>query len=224
MKTIGINMNLQAIATARAAAAVLLGLFLAADAFAQTPPAPPSPSAAPAAPAPAAPAEATAPASTPAGGPKAPAPAAEGGSGIDQLAWLAGCWSGEVNKREFLEHWLPLRGGMMIGVSHTVMAGRTLDYEYLRLEQRDSDAYYVTAPPGKPETAYRLAGVTKPDDTHTVFDFTNPTETFPQKISYQRGAEGWLYAEVDGKVNGADRKVIYPMRRVSCESGAFILK
>jgi hypothetical protein len=84
--------------------------------------------------------------------------------------------------------------------------------------------YYVTAQPGKPEAAYRLTAVTKPDDTHTVFDFTNPAQTFPEKISYQRGAEGWLYAEVDGKVGGADRKVIYPMRRVSCESGEFILK
>ena len=32
----------------------------------------------------------------------------------------------------------------------------------------------------------------------------------------------WLYAAVEGKVNGEDKQVIYPMRRVDCQSGALI--
>ena len=32
----------------------------------------------------------------------------------------------------------------------------------------------------------------------------------------------WLYATIEGKLKGEERKVVYPMRRVDCESGEFI--
>jgi hypothetical protein len=41
---------------------------------------------------------------------------------------------------------------------------------------------------------------------------------------YRRGFEGWLYATVEGKVNGEEKKVIYPMRRVDCQTEALIRK
>jgi len=139
------------------------------------------------------------------------------------LAWLEGCWRGAVNQREFREHWLPLRGELMIGASHTVMDGKTLDYEYLRLENRADGIYYVTTPSGQKETPYKLVD-TATDQGDVVFSFANPAREFPQKISYRRGSEGWLYATVDGKVGGVDRQVVYPMRRVGCETGEFIKK
>jgi len=52
----------------------------------------------------------------------------------------------------------------------------------------------------------------------------NPAAGFPAKITYRRGSEGWLYAAVEGKIDGADRQVTYPMRRIDCESGEFIRK
>src|SRR5688500_734656 len=62
---------------------------------------------------------------------------------IARFAWLEGCWRGEVNRREYREHWLPLRGGLMIGVSHTTSEGKTQGYEYLRLEPRADGVYYI---------------------------------------------------------------------------------
>ncbi len=53
----------------------------------------------------------------------------------------------------------------------------------------------------------------------TRFVFVNPALDFPQKITYRRATQGWLYATVDGKVGGADKEVTYPMRRIDCESG-----
>ena len=143
---------------------------------------------------------------------------------MESMAWLEGCWQGNVNKRDFREVWLPYRGGMMLGVSQTVMEGKTIDYEYLRLENRSDGVYYVAAPSRKPEAAFRLtdASVDK-EDAHT-FTFSDPAREFPQRISYRRASEGWLYAELAGKVSGAERKVIYPMRRVDCEGGEFIRK
>jgi len=155
---------------------------------------------------------------------KEPAAGADAASPLAPLAWLEGCWRGSVNKREFREHWLPLRGDLMVGISHTVMDGKTLDFEYLRLERRADGVHYVTVPSGQKETAFKLAEVATPEGGDVVFTFANPAHDFPQRISYRRSSEGWLYATVEGKVAGADRQVIYPMRRIGCESGELIKK
>jgi hypothetical protein len=203
----------------RAALAALLGLAFAASASAQTGAAV------------AAPETAAAPgaAATPGTAPEAPAatataaaPAATGP--LAQFAWLEGCWRGDVNKREFREQWLPLRGDLMIGISHTVMEGKTLDFEYLRLDPRADGLFYVTTQPGQGELAFRLVKVTPHDGGDVEYAFANPARDFPKTIAYRRSSDGWLYATVDGKIDGADRQVIYPMRRIDCETGELIKK
>jgi len=140
---------------------------------------------------------------------------------LEALAWLAGCWSGSVNRREFREHWMPLRGGMMIGAGHTVVQGKTQDFEFMRLETRPAGVFYVSLPSGQKEAAFKLTA-TAADEKDQIFTFTNAAHDFPQRVVYRRGAEGWLYASIDGRLNGEERKVIYPMRRVDCQSGEFI--
>jgi uncharacterized protein DUF6265 len=142
---------------------------------------------------------------------------------LSALAWLEGCWRGSVNQREFREQWLPLRGGMMIGSGHNVMQDKTQDYEYLRLESRPDGVYYIALPSGKKESPFRLATATT-EDKDTLWTFVSATDEFPQRIVYRRGTEGWLYATIEGKLNGEERKVIFPMRRINCETGDFIRK
>jgi hypothetical protein len=167
--------------------------------------------------APAPPAAATRP-------PAAPAAAAPSDP-LAEFAWLEGCWRGTVNQREFREHWMPPRGGMLLGVSQTVMAGKTQGYEYLRIETRPEGVFYVAVPSGKSEDAFRYTGKsmdTKGDANHELYTFENPALEFPRTIVYRRASGGWLYAQVEGKVGGADRQVIYPMRKVDCATGAFV--
>ena len=206
-------------ATRIATAAALLAVapFVLAQ-VSSAPAAPVSPPAAPAGQPGAAPVATPPPASS-VGAASAPVPVAEGP--LAPLAWLAGCWRGSVNQREFREHWMPLRGNLMLGTSHTVNGAVTQDWEFLRLEVRADGIDYIASPPGQKETAFRYAGETK-DDDDSIFAFVNPQQDFPQRIVYRRGTEGWLYAHAEGRVGGAERKVIYPMRRVDCESGEFI--
>jgi Domain of unknown function (DUF6265) len=142
---------------------------------------------------------------------------------VSALAWLDGCWRGDVAKYEIREHWLPLRGGIMVGAGHTVLDGKSSDYQYLRLETRPAGVYYVSIGSDRKETSFKLADSTV-DGPDTIFTFTNVAKEFPERILYRRGTDGWLYATVEGKVNGEDKKVIYPLRRVDCQSGAFVLK
>ena len=174
------------------------------------------------APAPA-PAVAPAPAATPDAAATPAPPVTSAAAPIDttslaSLAWLEGCWRGAVNQREFREHWLPLRGSMMIGASHNVMQDKTQSYEYLRLEPRIDGLHYVAMPSGKPPTDFRLTKATA-DDHGTHFTFVNSVDEFPQQLVYNRGNEGWLYATIEGKLNGQPRTATFPMRRVNCETG-----
>ena len=142
---------------------------------------------------------------------------------VAALGWLDGCWAGTVNQRDFREHWSPLRGGLLLGFGSTVYQGKTQSYEYLRIEPRADGVYYVALPSGQQETGFKLVSIAT-EDKDSIFTFANPANDFPQRIIYRRGSEGWLYATIEGKVKGEDRKVIYPMRRVGCESGEFIRK
>jgi hypothetical protein len=148
-------------------------------------------------------------------------PAAAAGP-LASLSWLEGCWQGEVNQREFTEQWMPGRPGAMQGTSRMVMTGKSQGEEKLRLESRADGIYYVVAPEGEKEQAFQFIGMTvdtiegRGDD---IFTFENPAQEFPHRIVYRHTAGGGLFAQVEGKVNGADRKIIYPMHKVDCRTG-----
>ena len=176
----------------RLSAGVIGVLALAAAACAQQPATPgPAP-----APPPAAPADAATPAVAPeTSGPLAP------------LAWLEGCWQGNVNQREFREQWLPLRGGLLIGAGQTVLHGKMQDYQYMRIEPKSDGVYFAQFSGDRKETSFRLAG-TQTADKDTIYTFANTAaDAFPARLIYRRGSEGWLYE-----------------RRVDCETGEFSLR
>jgi hypothetical protein len=144
---------------------------------------------------------------------------------VGSLGWLNGCWGGQVNKRDFREQWAPLRGNTLIGMSSTVLEDKLQNYEYLRIEARADGVYYVALPSGKPADSFKLTSIRNDErEGASVYTFENTREDFPQRIVYRRGSEGWLYASIEGKINGQDRQQTFPMRRLDCETGDFIRK
>jgi len=128
-----------------------------------------------------------------------------------------------VNQREFREEWLPLRGDMLVGAGQQVMRGAMQDYEFLRIDARPDGVRFTQFSGDRKEMSFRLASTTT-DEKDTIFTFANTAQAFPARLIYRRGTEGWLYETIEGPLSGSDKKVIYPMRRVDCESGQFILE
>jgi hypothetical protein len=157
----------------------------------------------------------------------APAPAPENvklpTDSMSELAWLYGCWGGKVNQRDFREQWMPLRGNTLVGIGSTEFQDKLSSYEYLRIESRADGIFYVALPSEQKEAAFKLVSAVRDDrDKSTTFTFENPQHDFPQRIIYRRGTEGWLYAVIEGKLQGQDKQITYPYRRIDCESGEFI--
>ena len=151
----------------------------------------------------------------------AAAPAPPGTGPLAPLAWLEGCWRGDVNQREFREQWMPARGGMLIGAGQLALRGRMEDYEFLQLEARADGIYFTQFSGDRKAASFKLASTTT-DDKDTIFTFANTADAFPARLIYRRGTGGWLYETIEGPLNGADKKVIYPLRRIDCESGELI--
>ncbi|MFO1304278.1 MAG: DUF6265 family protein [Burkholderiales bacterium] len=142
---------------------------------------------------------------------------------MQELAWVYGCWGGKVNGRDFREQWMPLRGNALLGLGSTEFEGKLQSYEFLRIEQRPDGIFYVAKPSDQAEAAFKLVSAVKDNrEMHTTFTFENAQHDFPQRIIYRRGTEGWLYASIEGKLQGQDKTITYPYRRIDCESGEMI--
>ena len=82
----------------------------------------------------------------------------------------------------------------MIGMSRTIAGGKTVEFEYLRIEQRPDGIFYVAHPKARcPGTDFKL---TRLSGEEAVFE--NPQHDFPKRITYRKTADGSLMASIDG--------------------------
>ena len=123
-------------------------------------------------------------------------PTAAAAPTISDLSWLAGDWQTAAGGRSQTdEHWTHPTGASMLGLSRTVAGGRTYEFEYLRIEQRQDGIYYVAHPKARcPGTDFKLTSLTT---TEAVFE--NPAHDFPKRVTYRKTAEGSIVASVDGE-------------------------
>jgi hypothetical protein len=116
---------------------------------------------------------------------------------IAALAWLSGSWSGTSSGVDMEEHWTAPKGNSMIGVHRDVAKGRTLSFEFLRIEQQGDRIVYLSMPNGQsPATAFPLK---EASDGRVVFE--NPQHDFPQRIIYWKDGHD-LRARIEGTING----------------------
>jgi hypothetical protein len=136
---------------------------------------------------------------------------AQESTSIDDVDWIVGCWKSTNSKYDAREQWMPPNGKMMVGMSHTVSEGKTIGYEYIRIEESDGKLVYIANPSGQEEASFYQAEIT---DKKMVF--VNPDHDFPQRIIYYLLNDGSIHARVesekDGKLKGFD---IF-MERVDC--------
>lgn len=111
---------------------------------------------------------------------------------LADLQFFSRQWKGESGKATIEEHWTEASGGTMLGVSRTVVSGKTVAFEYLRIEARADGIFYVAQPNGRPPTDFKL---TKVAPGEAVFE--NPEHDHPKIIRY-RLDEGSLVAQVEG--------------------------
>jgi hypothetical protein len=122
--------------------------------------------------------------------------------------WLAGHWCSRTGGRLIEEHWLPAAGDVALGIGRTVQDGKTISFEFMRIESRDGVTNYVAVLGGQPATFFRLTA-SGPDWAR----FENPQHDFPRRVEYRRTAGG-LLGEIAGPgKNGKETVIPFEYRR-----------
>lgn len=127
---------------------------------------------------------------------------------IERLAWLSGCWTQSRANGVVEEQWMTPRGGSMLGMSRTVIGGKTTEFEFVRIAIVDGALAYVARPSGQAETAFPVKSI---EDGVVVFE--NLSHDFPQRIIYRRNADASVTARIEGTVNGEARGRDFPYKR-----------
>lgn len=132
---------------------------------------------------------------------------------FDKLSWIAGCWQGEMRGgAKTQEQWMKPEGDSMLGMSRTVVNGKTPFFEFLQIKREGDDLVYIARPQGKDPTPFKLV---KLNDNAAIFE--NLEHDFPQRIVYQRQIDGSLFAVIEGEEKGKTKRVEFPMQRVRCD-------
>lgn len=136
------------------------------------------------------------------------------GDRIMLLSWLAGCWQSPQTDRRVEELWMRPDGGTMLGMSRTVVGGKTSEFEFMQIRQEEGKLVFTAKPSGQAEDSFTSIKLTS---SEVVFE--NPQHDFPQRIIYRLNADGSLSARIEGTKGGETRAVDFPMRRAKCPEG-----
>lgn len=133
-------------------------------------------------------------------------------TGIEQLAWLAGCWQLDGQPAGAGEQWSSLAGGTLLGTSRSLRDGRTAGFEFMSLRQHDDGRLVFTAlPQGRDATDFTASRV---DADEAVFE--NAANDFPQRIRYRRVDGQRLHARIEIARDNPRQAMDFPMHRVAC--------
>jgi hypothetical protein len=128
---------------------------------------------------------------------------------LRDIGWLAGEWQLMSATRCVEEHWTASSSNMLVGMSRTVVAGRTTSFEFVRIEARADGIYYVAQPGGRPPVDFKLAS-----ESASELVFVNPGHAdHLKKVIYRRESDGSLTARIEGENGGKAFSEDYPYRR-----------
>lgn len=137
--------------------------------------------------------------------PEPPAPAAT----VADLAFLAGCWEGDLGGGTAIhETYTAPAGRAILGNSRVTREGGTLFFEFSRIADDGTGVAFRPYPNGEATVSFALV---RSGPGEAVFE--NPDHDHPQRIVYRREGDR-LTAEV-GSLDGS-RTERFPMRSVPC--------
>jgi Domain of unknown function (DUF6265) len=131
---------------------------------------------------------------------------------VNDVGWIAGCWDLTRDNRHIVEQWMPPEGNTMLGMSRTVVDGKTTEWEFLMIRGGPKGLEYVAKPSGQPEAVFTATAAAS---SEVVFE--SPAHDFPKKIMYARSGES-LVAAIEGPMNGKTRRIEFPYKKVACGS------
>ena len=131
-------------------------------------------------------------------------------SDISALAWMAGNWAGIQEGVEMEELWQKPKGNSMLAVHRDVKEGRTVSFEFLRIEATPDGITYWASPRGRPATPFKMI-----EQSNKRVVFENAEHDFPRRIIYWMTADRLLHAKIEGTLKGKPAAEEWTWRRTA---------
>jgi hypothetical protein len=140
-----------------------------------------------------------------------PARAAATTESLSRISWMIGCRAGIEAAPGTIERWTS-DGAEMHGISESgaVPDRRVLERMTIAVT-KDGTLEFTASPRGQDTATFTMTGLT---DDEIVFE--NPDHDFPQRLIYRLISESELLGRIEGDIDGQERSVDFPMRRVPC--------
>ena len=116
---------------------------------------------------------------------------------VASLAWMSGRWAGSQDGMESEEVWTSAKGGSLLGIHRDIKGGRTVSFEFFRIEVVPEGLTYFASPQGRKATPFRAI---ESSGSRAVFE--NKQHDFPTQILYWLGEDGKLHARIEGTLHG----------------------
>ncbi|WP_264523282.1 DUF6265 family protein [Flavobacterium sp. N502536] len=114
--------------------------------------------------------------------------------------WLIGNWENKSPEGVLTENWQKLNDSTFSASSYFIKEKDTIHFESIVLTQKDETLTYIATVKGQNNDKPVSFASTAESDKQLVFE--NPKHDYPQKITYTKGANNTLTAEISGNLNG----------------------
>ena len=129
---------------------------------------------------------------------------------ISTLAWMAGNWTGTQDGVEMEELWQRPKGNTMLAVHRDIKDGRTVSFEFLRIEATAEAITYWASPRARPATPFKMI---EQSSQRVVFE--NAEHDFPRRIIYWMTGDKMLHAKIEGTMGGKPASEEWTWRRTA---------
>jgi hypothetical protein len=119
---------------------------------------------------------------------------------IKKADWLIGNWENTSPDGILTENWKKVNDSTFNAASYFIKGKDTLHFESIILAQKGETLTYSPTVKGQNEGKSVAFPSSSESDKQLVFE--NPKHDYPQKITYTKGTNNTLTAEITGKLNG----------------------
>jgi hypothetical protein len=114
--------------------------------------------------------------------------------------WLIGNWENKSPDGALSEKWIKLNDSTFSAASYFIKGKDTLHFENIVLAQKGERLTYFATVKGQNDDKPVAFPSTAESDKQLVFE--NPKHDYPQKITYTKGTDNTITAEISGKLDG----------------------
>ncbi|KQO33167.1 hypothetical protein ASF10_19020 [Flavobacterium sp. Leaf82] len=114
--------------------------------------------------------------------------------------WLIGNWENKSPDGALSENWIKLNDSTFSAASYFIKGKDTLHFENIVLAQKGETLTYFATVKGQNDDKPVAFPSTAESDKQLIFE--NPKHDYPQKITYTKGADNTITAEISGKLDG----------------------